>query len=350
MHPSLKRQLKRLGLSGGEAPPPEAWAALLERVSRTYEDSDQDRYTLERSLSISSTEMQRLYEDLKRTSATELRRSFAVLDATLEAAEDGILVVDDGGAVIRANRRCTEIWNLPRVDVESFDHGALVRVMSALAADPVAFVALVESVAANPSATTIDEVSLHDGRILGRYSMPIGPVEGTTPGRVWFFRDVTLARHGETELRTAKEVAEAASRAKSEFLANMSHELRTPLNAIVGFSELLSNCVHGPLNDKQAKQVGHIYDGGRHLLLLINEILDLSRIEAGKMSLVLSRFDVVGAVENALASMQPLADAKQIEMGRELCGVGAVGAALVIADEAKFQNILLNLLSNAVKF
>lgn len=350
MHPTLKRQLKRLGLSEDEAPSPEAWAALLARVSRTYEDSDQDRYTLERSLSISSTEMHELYEGLKRTSATELRKSFAVLDATLEAAEDGILVVDEGGAVVRANRRCAEIWNLSREALESFDHTQLVRVMSQLAAEPASFLDLVESVSSSPSATTIDEVSLHDGRILGRYSVPIGAVEGTTPGRVWFFRDVTLARQGETELRAAKDVAEAANHAKSEFLANMSHELRTPLNAIVGFSELLSSGVNGPLNDKQAKQVGHIFDGGRHLLFLINEILDLSRIEAGKMSLVLSRFDVVGAVENALANMQPLADAKAIELPREMCGVGAAGAALVIADEAKFKNILLNLLSNAVKF
>lgn len=352
MHPLLKRQLKRLGLSETEPPPPAAWAALLARVSRTYDDSDQDRYTLERSLSISSKEMQELYEGLKRTSATELGKSLAVLDATLEASEDGVLVVDERGHVVRANHRCAEIWSLSRSALESMDHGQLVRTMSALAADPEAFIDLVERAAASPSATTTDEISLHDGRVLGRYSVPIRVVDATTPSpaRVWFFRDVTLARRSEAELRTAKDAAEAANRAKSLFLANMSHELRTPLNAIVGFSELLGDRVHGPLNDKQAKQIGHIRDGGRHLLAVINDVLDLSRIEAGKMSLVLSRFDVVSLVGSALANVQPLADAKRVELVSEICGVGDVGAALVIADEPKFKNILFNLLSNAVKF
>jgi len=100
----------------------------------------------------------------------------------------------------------------------------------------------------------------------------------------------------------------------------MSHELRTPLNAIVGFSELLADRVHGPLNEKQAKQVGHIREGGRHLLVVTNEVLDLSRIEAGKMTLVLSRFDVVGLVEDALANVQPLAAEKRIALVCEFSG------------------------------
>jgi len=139
---------------------------------------------------------------------------------------------------------------------------------------------------------------------------------------------------------------EAASRHKSEFLANMSHELRTPLNAILGFSEVLSERMFGEVNAKQAEYLQDILASGRHLLSLINDILDLSKVEAGRMELELSRFDLPAALDDAVTLVRERATRHGITL--DLVVDPAVGA--VVADERKVKQILLNLLSNAVKF
>ena len=107
-------------------------------------------------------------------------------------------------------------------------------------------------------------------------------------------------REQEAALRDAMEEAKAANAIKSEFLANMSHELRTPLNAIIGFSEVLSERMFGEINEKQADYLKDIHESGKHLLSLINDILDLSKIEAGRMDLELSSFNLPGALSNAM--------------------------------------------------
>ena len=139
---------------------------------------------------------------------------------------------------------------------------------------------------------------------------------------------------------------ETASRHKSEFLANMSHELRTPLNAIIGFSEVLTERLFGEINDKQAEYLADILDSGRHLLSLINDILDLSKIEAGRMELQTSDFDLPGAIENTLTLVRERAHRRGITLNR------TVDARLGMfhADERKVKQVLLNLLSNALKF
>jgi len=138
---------------------------------------------------------------------------------------------------------------------------------------------------------------------------------------------------------------EVASQHKSEFLANMSHELRTPLNAIIGFSEVLAERMFGDINDKQAEYVADILDSGRHLLSLINDILDLSKIEAGRMELNRSDFDLPTAIENTLMLMRERAHRREIALTRTVDG----RLGTVHADERKVKQILLNLLSNALK-
>jgi signal transduction histidine kinase len=139
---------------------------------------------------------------------------------------------------------------------------------------------------------------------------------------------------------------EATSRHKSEFLANMSHELRTPLNAILGFSEVLAERMFGEVNAKQAEYLQDILSSGRHLLSLINDILDLSKVEAGRLELELGRFHLPTALDNALTLVRERATRHGITLTQTVdAGVGDL-----VADERKIKQILLNLLSNAVKF
>ena len=148
------------------------------------------------------------------------------------------------------------------------------------------------------------------------------------------------------EIADKSQQLEAASRHKSEFLANMSHELRTPLNAIIGFSEVLMQRMFGELNTKQEEYLKDIYESGRHLLSLINDILDLSKIEAGRMELELTEFDLPTAVESALTLVRERATRRGIALQKTLDGrVGRVQA-----DERKVRQVVLNLLSNAIKF
>ena len=148
------------------------------------------------------------------------------------------------------------------------------------------------------------------------------------------------------ELEVANHELAAASQHKSEFLANMSHELRTPLNAIIGFSEVLIERLFGELNPKQEDYIRDIHGSGKHLLTLINDILDLSKVEAGRMELELSTFQLSSALSNAMILVRERAQRHSILLGQQ------VDATLgeIVADERKFKQILLNLLSNAVKF
>ena len=139
---------------------------------------------------------------------------------------------------------------------------------------------------------------------------------------------------------------EAASRHKSEFLANMSHELRTPLNAIIGFSDVLEQRLFGELNERQADYTRDIATSGRHLLELVNEILDLSKIEAGRMELELSEFAIGETIRGALAFVRERAARHRINLTDD----ATADLGTVVADERKVRQVLLNLLSNAVKF
>ena len=139
---------------------------------------------------------------------------------------------------------------------------------------------------------------------------------------------------------------EEVSRHKSEFLANMSHELRTPLNAIIGFSEVLLERMFGDLNDKQAEYLRDILTSGQHLLSLINDILDLSKVEAGQMELERGEFSLKQALENGLTMLKERASRHGITLGLEL----EPDLDLIEADERKVKQVVFNLLSNAVKF
>jgi signal transduction histidine kinase len=160
------------------------------------------------------------------------------------------------------------------------------------------------------------------------------------------FVDIIERKRAEESMRWLNKKLEEASRHKSEFLANLSHELRTPLNAVLGASELLAEGLFGQLNEKQTEYVQDIHESGTHLLSLINDVLDLSKVEAGKLDLQLSHFDVRSLMESSAVIVRERAAGKSIEFNV----VPPPEEVVVEADERKIKQIVYNLLSNAVKF
>jgi PAS domain S-box-containing protein len=198
-----------------------------------------------------------------------------------------------------------------------------------------------------PSAYELELVS-KDGRVIfgETRSRFIRDKTGTPIGVQTILRDITERKRAEAELQTAKEVAEAATRHKSEFLANMSHELRTPLNAIIGFSDVLLEKMFGDLNEKQEEYLQDVVSSGRHLLSLINDILDISKVEAGKMELEPGVFNLRDLLEGSLVMVKERALAHGIALSLDI----AEDIDTFIGDERKVKQIVFNLLSNAVKF
>jgi len=159
--------------------------------------------------------------------------------------------------------------------------------------------------------------------------------------------DISARKADEAALIRARDEAERANRAKSEFLSRMSHELRTPLNAILGFGQLLERDAAHPLTRMQLENVGEILHGGRHLLNMINEVLDLARVESGKLSVSMEPVSIAPILRECLSLAGPLAEARGIRLVEQLspdCGV------TVLADRTRLKQVLLNLLSNAVKY
>lgn len=153
-------------------------------------------------------------------------------------------------------------------------------------------------------------------------------------------------RERTSELAVAKDRAESADRLKSAFLATMSHELRTPLNSIIGFTGIVLQQMAGPLNEEQAKQLGMVRGSARHLLALINDVLDISKIEAGEMALSMEEFDLDAAVCGLVDGLRPMASRKNLELRIEM----PIPVGRIRSDQRRLEQVLINLLNNAIKF
>ncbi|HIH74700.1 MAG TPA: PAS domain-containing protein [Methanosarcina sp.] len=189
------------------------------------------------------------------------------------------------------------------------------------------------------------EFTLEDGNFWFFQAIPVTDDDKKIIGILETFRDITESKAIERLLQE-KQIAEVANRTKSEFLANMSHELRTPLNSIIGFSDILHQQVFGELNEKQLRYTDNISKSGRHLLNLINGILDLSKVEAGKMELIYKEFELANKLNMAKNFLSPIADQKNIKIEIDV----DKNLTTIRADESRFIQIMYNLVDNAIKF
>lgn len=258
----------------------------------------------------------------------------------IEQSVDGIVVVNQNGEVVEANQKYADMlgYSLEEVlqlRVWDWEHLASREKILEMIRDVDESGLYFETRHRRKDGTLLDVGVSSNGAILGDQKLSF-----------CVCRDITERKRAEDELLQAKLDAEAANRTKSEFLANMSHELRTPLNSIYGFSQMLNDKIPGELNEKQARYVSHIMKSSRHLIELINDILDISKVEAGKMELVCENFAVADVIAETVLMMQPIAKRKNIDLITEI----HVDNIELYADKKKVRDIMHNLLSNAIKF
>ena len=265
------------------------------------------------------------------TKATRRRSEHGRLRAIIEKLADGILIADANGQIRFANPAAQYMLGRSAADLIGSDFG---------------FPVLREET------TEIDLVRPGGSPITAELRVVQLDWEGE-PASLISLRDITDRKEAERHAQAltleqrARAEAEAASQAKSEFLAVMSHELRTPLNAVLGYAELLDLGLGGSLTDEQRQQVSRIRASGRHLLGLVNEVLDLARVEAGRLTVDRVPYRAASVAESALVIVQTQADAKGVTITRAYDRDSDLS---YIGDEDRTRQILVNLLSNAVKF
>jgi CheY-like chemotaxis protein len=273
----------------------------------------------------------------------QLMSALSLLSATLDSTADGILVVNKDGRIESYNRNFVGMWGIPDSLIELKDDDKAIEFVLNQLEDPDGFLKRVKELYNSPEEESFDTIEFKDGKVFERYSKPLRVVDELT-GRVWSFRDITHKKMVENELRQAKEDADAASRAKSEFLASMSHEIRTPMNAIIGMAELLSET---DLTPEQQEYVDIFKNAGDNLLSIINDILDISKIEAGRIELETTNFDLSELVEKICEIFAIKAHEKGLELN---CMIRPEAPAHLSGDPTRLKQILSNLLSNAIKF
>ena len=279
-----------------------------------------------------------------RETALNERRN-ALLKAQQEAAIDGILVVDENQQIISYNHRFCELWRIPSDLIKTYDGLRLMNFVEPQLRDSERIISKAEYFNSHPKEVIRDEIVLIDGRVFDCYSGPVQSSAGEYYGRIWSYRDITTSKRSEKELVEAKESAEAANRAKSEFLANMSHELRTPLNSVLGYAQILKK--QQDLSSHQRKAINTIESSGEHLLGLINEVLDLAKVEAGTLEVHPANFNLPRLLENVSDIMRIRAGDKGLRYSNEWL---SELPTIVCADERRLGQVLMNLLDNAIKY
>ena len=278
--------------------------------------------------------------------AAELR-----MERLIDAVTDGVVTVDAQRAVVLFNHAAEYLFGLSAADAIS---SPVDRLLSAPDATP-----LVLTPTTSETLLELEGTRKDGTRFPAEASLSRLETEGSVLTTI-VLRDVTTRRSAELE-RRAHEALEASNRAKTEFLSRMSHELRTPLNAVIGFSKLLRMDAARPLSGDQVERVKHIQNAGDHLLALVNDVLDLSRIESGEMAISTSAVRLLQVLEEAATMVSPLVTQTGIEVFLPVGGPPDHSSAStshaasdldvwVKADPVRLRQVLVNLLSNAVKY
>ena len=268
------------------------------------------------------------------------------MQTILDRLEDGIIMIDRGGMIEVFNRGAEKIFGYRAEEVIGVHVNRLLPEPHSSKLEEY----LKRFMATEPSrAEVLQEIN---GRKKDGMEVPLEVTVSTVKlgTRLMFtgiLRDITRRKHGEMELERAKETEKRANQAKSEFLSRMSHELRTPLNAILGFAQLLDGDRKDLPKQSQRDSVRQILKAGQHLLKLIDEVLDLSRIEAGKVQLFLEPVAFDPVVREVFSLLNPLAEKYQVHLINQVAGVPDTE---ILADPARLKQVLLNLVSNGIKY
>ena len=277
----------------------------------------------------------------------ELLFKTTLLEAQSETSIDGILAVDDEGRTVLFNKRFGQMWNIPQQILDTKDDEMMLQHVLSQLKDPDGFLSKVKYLYEHNDQESRDEIEFKNGKVFDRYSSALIDSNGKYHGRTWCFRDITDRKQAEKRLQEAKEAAEFANKAKTQFLANMSHEIRTPLNAIIGISNTLGKYDTDNLTTKQLESLEIIQQSSKRLLLLINDILDLSKIEAGKVEVKLKPFSLDALIAGIRSMALTIINDKEINFSVQK---NDNVPATIVSDAQKFHDVLTNIITNAVKF
>jgi PAS domain S-box-containing protein len=293
-------------------------------------------------------------ELLRRTAELEAARVIEennrlLLEAVMEALPIGVAIVDASGGIIRSNSAYERIWGNPLPPTQSVDDYGAFKAWWADSGKPVAPEEWASAIAVQKGETTVGQLvriqRFDDSEaFVINSASPFRNAEGAIVGCAVAIQDITLLKRTEAELQTAKELAERATRAKSQFLANMSHELRTPMTGVLAMLDLV---LGGAINAEQ-RECLQLASKSAHLLLkILNDILDLSKIEADKLSLEYHPFALANCIEDTVNLLLPIAQSKGITLTYR---IEENIPQAVNGDQLRLYQVLSNLLGNAIKF
>ncbi|NVO02377.1 MAG: response regulator [Bacteroidetes bacterium] len=270
----------------------------------------------------------------------------SLLEAQSNATIEAVLVIDENQKRILINKRAIELFNIPQEIIENEDDSLLLKHVVGMTKHPEKFLAKVLYLYDHNQESSRDEIEFNNGVILDRYSAPVLGKDGKNYGRIWTFHDITDQKRAEKDLIKSKEKAEESDRLKSAFLANMSHEIRTPMNGILGFADLLKE--PKLTGEKQQEYIKIIQKSGLRMLNIINDIVDISKIESGQVTIKMSETNINDQVEFIYNFFKPEIDKKGILFSKRTTLQGK--DAIIYCDQEKLYAILANLVKNAIKF